>query len=127
MRNGNYFSLPNEIFSLRLGADEIAVYAYLLFCEARKSYQCYLSYQTIGHAVGMSTNTVRKYIRSLEDKGFIYTEPTTIWTSAGQARNGNLRYTIRPINEVVKIYHDRQLRMLDEAAALQKYEAAATR
>ena len=26
----NYFTLPNEIFSLGLGAGEIAVYAYLL-------------------------------------------------------------------------------------------------
>ena len=31
----NYFPLPNEIFVLGLNAGEIAVYAYLLFCENR--------------------------------------------------------------------------------------------
>ena len=29
----DYFPLPKEIFSLSLSAAEIAIYAYLLFCE----------------------------------------------------------------------------------------------
>ena len=29
----DYFPLPKEIFSLGLSAAEIAIYAYLLFCE----------------------------------------------------------------------------------------------
>ena len=41
-----------------------------------KTYQCYPSYKTIGHAIGMSENTVAKYVRQLEEKGLIYTEPT---------------------------------------------------
>ena len=65
----NYFPLPNEIFSLNLCPGEIAVYSYLLYCEDRKTYQCYPSYKTIGQAVGMSTNTVQKYILSLRTKG----------------------------------------------------------
>ena len=36
----DYFPLPNEIFYLDLSYGEIAVYAYLLHCENRKSFQC---------------------------------------------------------------------------------------
>lgn len=43
----NYFPLPNEIFCLGLCSGEIAVYAYLLYCEDRKTYQCYPSFRTI--------------------------------------------------------------------------------
>ena len=64
----NYFPLPNEIFVLGLNAGEIAVYAYLLFCEDRVTFQCWPSCRSIGRATGMSVNTVRKYIRSLEAK-----------------------------------------------------------
>lgn len=40
----NFFPLPNEIFNLGLSAGEIVVYAYLMFRENRKTYQCYPSY-----------------------------------------------------------------------------------
>ena len=59
----NYFPLPNEIFSLGLSFGEIAVYAYLMYCEDRKIFQCSPSYSTIGRAIGMSRNTVAKYVR----------------------------------------------------------------
>ena len=36
----NYFTLPNEIFSLGLSAGEIAVYAYLRCLENPSTYQC---------------------------------------------------------------------------------------
>ena len=36
----DYFPLPKEIFSLGLSAAEIAIYAYLLFCEDRQTFQC---------------------------------------------------------------------------------------
>ena len=113
----NYFPLPNVIFSLNLSPGEIAVYSYLLHCENRKTYQCYPSYKTIGQAVGMSTNTVQKYIFELADKGFITIEPTSVITKSGQKRNGSYRYTIRPIQEVVELYHQRQLRKLEIDAA----------
>ena len=61
--NKNYFTIPNEIFSLGLDASEIAVYAYLRCLENRSTYQCWPSYATIGNAVGISRNTVRKYKR----------------------------------------------------------------
>lgn len=35
----DYFPLPNEIFSLGLSTSEIAVYAYLMYCEDRKTFQ----------------------------------------------------------------------------------------
>ena len=55
----NFVPLPNAIFSLGLSAGELAVYAYLMYCEDRKSHQCWPSYKTIGRVVGMSENTVR--------------------------------------------------------------------
>ena len=35
-----YFSLPDEVFYLNLGSAAIAVYAFLLYRENRKTYQC---------------------------------------------------------------------------------------
>ena len=72
----DYFPLPNEIFSLGLSTGEIAVYAYLMYCEDRKTFQCHPSYKTIGNAVGMSKNTVKKYVDSLIEKQLITAEPT---------------------------------------------------
>ena len=46
--NKNYFTMPNEIFSLGLDASEIAVYAYLRCLESRSTYQCWPSYTTSG-------------------------------------------------------------------------------
>ena len=109
----NYFPLPNVIFSLGLSPGEIAVYSYLLYCEDRKTYQCHPSYKTIGRAVGMSTNTVQKYITALGERGFISVEPTSVITKSGQKRNGTLRYTIRPIQEAVEFYHQRQIGQLE--------------
>ena len=65
----------------------------------------------------MSTNTVQKYIFELADKGFITIEPTSIITKSGQKRNGSHRYTIRPIQEVVNLYYQRQLRKLEQDSA----------
>ena len=122
----NYFPLPNVIFSLGLSPGEIVVYSYLLCCEDRKTYQCHPSYKTIGQAVGMSTNTVQKYITALGEKGFISIEPTSIITKSGQKRNGTLRYTIRPIQEAVELYHQHQLRKLELDAAKSRLTAQAT-
>ena len=57
----------------------------------------------------MSENTVRKYIRQLEEQELLFTEPTEIMTRAGQKRNRNLHHTLRPTQEVVNAYYDRQL------------------
>lgn len=101
--------MPNEIFTLGLSAGEIAVYAYLIFCEDRETHLCYPSFRKIGERTGMSLNTVRKYITQLEDKRLIETLPTTVWTLDGTARNGTLLYTILPIHEAVNYRLERQL------------------
>lgn len=112
----NYFMVPNEIYSLDLNSDEISIYGYLLKCEDRKTYQCHPSYRTIGNAVDLCENTVKKYVGELVDKGLISTENTTITTKKGVKRNGSLRYTIRPIQEAVELYHQRQLKTIEEEA-----------
>ena len=102
----HFFPLPNEIFSLGLTTGEIAVYAYLMFCEDRETYQCYPSYRTIAQALKLSVNTVRKYVGQLEDKHLISTEPTKIRAKSGMQRNGSLLYTILPIEDAVQFYFD---------------------
>ena len=85
----DYFPLPKEIFSLGLSAAEIAIYAYLLFCEDRQTFKCWPSYRKISEAVGLSPNTICKHIRSLEERGLLVTEPTMVTTKDGCKRNGN--------------------------------------
>lgn len=101
----NFFPLPNEIFSLGLSSGALAVCSYVLCCEDRKTYQCYPSYRSIGEAVCMSVNTVRKYVTELEERGLIVTESTSITTRDGRKRNGTLRYTILPIQHAVDLYN----------------------
>ncbi len=113
----NYFMVPNEIFSIGLDYREISLYAYLLRCENRETYQCYPSYKTIGKAIRMSENTVAKYVRQLEEKGLIYTEPTLVRSKDGKPLNGNLLYTIRPIPGVLEAFYARQLRQVEEDTA----------
>lgn len=116
----NYFPLPNEIFILGLNSGEIAVYTYLLYLENRKTFQCWPSYKTIGKALGMCENTVSKYVRSLEEKDLIRTEPTMIRSKDGRPLNGNLLYTIRPIQAAVESFYERQFRQMEEDADRQR-------
>ena len=110
-----YYLVPNEVFELGLNSHEIAVYNYLLRCEDRRTYQCHPSYRTIGKAVRLSENTVRKYVAALEEKGLIRTEPSTITTKDGRVRNGSLIYTIRPIQEALEQNYQRQFRQAEES------------
>ena len=105
----NFFPMPKKIFNLGMSAGEIAVYAYLMFRENRKTYQCYPSYRTIGDAVGMSRNTVKKYIDALVEKQLIYAEPTKVTTKEG-VRNGNLLYTIRPLEAALEYHLEQQMK-----------------
>ena len=105
----NFFPMPKKIFNLGMSAGEIAVYAYLMFRENRKTYQCYPSYRTIGDAVGMSRNTVKKYIDALGEKQLIYAEPTKVTTKDG-VRNGNLLYTIRPLDAALEYHLEQQMK-----------------
>ncbi len=116
----DYFPLPNEVFYLGLSYGEISVYSYLLYRENRKSFKCYPSYKNIGKALKMSRNTVCKYVRQLEEKELIAAEPTSVHTSKGGKRNGNLLYTILPIEQAKKHFYDWQLENLERTLAEEK-------
>ena len=105
--------MPNELFCLGLNSGEIAVYAYLMSCEDRETYQCYPSYNTIGNALKMSNKTVMKYVKSLEDKCLISTEHTTVTLKSGEKRNGNLKYTIRSLKEAREQFYRKQMIKLE--------------
>ena len=114
--NKHYYLVPNEVFNLGLSSHEIAVYNYLLRCEDRRTYRCHPSYRTIGGAVGMSRNTVAKYVRQLEEKGLIRTERTTVTLKDGRRRNGSLLYTILPPEQAVEQFNRQQLAKAEAAA-----------
>lgn len=103
---------------LDLNATALAIYFYLRYIEDRKTYQCYPSYRTIGKALNIkSITTVAKYVRELEDKCLIYTEPTEIILKNGKKQNGNLKYTIRPIQDAVEYFHQQQMKKFQEDLA----------
>ena len=118
--NKHYYLVPNEVFNLGLTSHEIAVYNYLLRCEDRRTYQCHPSYATIGKAVGMSNNTVRKYVQELEERGLIRTERTSIITRDGRKQNGSLLYTILPIQFSIDQFYQRQMDAVDRAKERQR-------
>lgn len=117
----NYFPMPNEIFSLGLRAGEIALYAFLLKCEDRKTFKCWPSYKTICKALNISKNTVRNYVEKLCEKQLIEVEYTYVYTKDGKKLNGNLMYTIRPIQEAIN--YDLEKQFERNAIELKKAEA----
>lgn len=118
-----FFMLPNVIFDLKLHVHELAIYAFLIRIEDRNTYQCIASYPTIANMLGISVNTVAKYVRALEEHGLIRTERTEIVTKEGLKRNGCLKYTILPIQHAINLYHERQMAELQRAATIQKAQA----
>ena len=105
----------NAIFTLGSHySGEMTVYAYLIFCEDRKTHQCWPSIGRISQHTGMSANTVAKYIRQLEERQLINVEPTKVRTERGEVRNGTLQFTIRPIQEAVNYKLERDLASLPE-------------
>ena len=122
----NYYPMPKVLCQLELSPGEIAVYSFLMFCEDRKTYQCYPSYRTIGEAVGMSRNTVSRYVRLLEEKGLIRTERTTITLKDGRKRNGSLLYTILPPEQAVEQYNQHQLQLAETAAERRRVQQKLT-
>ena len=116
----HYFPMPNEIFHLDLSDGTILVYAFLMYCEDRKTYQCYPSYATIGKAIKRSENSVAKYVRELEERRLIHTEPTEVTLKDGRKHNGTLLYTIRPIAEAVEYAYEQQMLRLQAECRHQK-------
>ena len=115
-----FFMLPNAVFELGLHVYELAIYAYLLRIEDRRPWQCVVSYPTITDKLGISVNTVAKYVGLLEEHGLIATERTNVITRDGLKRNGCLRYTILPIQMAIDQFYERQLAELEQAAAQQR-------
>ncbi len=123
---GKFFSLPNEIFLLSLPPSAFLVYAYLLYCEDRRTHQCHPSCRTIAGATGLSLNTVVKSVSILAEKSLVAVERSCWFNEQGMKRNGNNVYTILPTRAAVEDVHQRQLRRLELDAqhrrALQRQE-----
>ena len=121
----NFFSLPNELFFLNIGHGAITVYAYLLYCEDRRTHQCHPSYRTISAAVHLTVSTVMKHITKLADRQFITIENTSYIDRHGMKWNGNNQYTILPIQAAMDhCYHQQMLRL--ETQALMHQQARNT-
>ena len=119
---GKYFILPNDVFSLGLSANAIAVYAYLMRLEDRKTNVCWAKQQTIGNAVGVkSPKTVAKALAALEDAELIYREPTTM-NHNGKKVNGVQMFTIRPIEDAISHYQWEQMENLSRTVEAQEAE-----
>ena len=114
-----FYQMSNAIFCYDLKPIPLAVYSYLVCCAGQKDL-CWPSIKTIGKAVGMSENTVRKYIRQLEERELIATEPTEVITKTNGKRNGNLLFTLRPIREVIDEHYASQLAELELATERQR-------
>ena len=108
-----FFTLPNEVFLLRLPPSAFMVYAYLLLIEDRRTHACHPSYNTIAAATGVSKNTVMKSIGTLLDMDLITVEPSSYFDKRGMKWKGNNLYTIQPVRPAVDAFHQRQLRQLE--------------
>ena len=120
-----FFMFPNAVFELGLNVYELAIYAYLLRIEDRRTWQCVVGYPTIADKLGISVNTVAKYVGLLEEHGLIATERTDVITRDGLKRNGCLHYTIQPIQNAIDQFHARQMSALEQAAAQQRAQRQA--
>lgn len=88
-KDDKFFTLPNEIFLLRLPPSAFMVYAYLLLIEDRRMHTCHPSYNTIASATGISKNTAMKSIGTLLEMGLIAVEPSSYFDTRGMKWTGN--------------------------------------
>ena len=112
-RYKNFFTLPDEIFLLKLLPSAFMVYAYLLLIEDRKTHTCHPSYNTIAAETGLSKNTALKSINILLETGLINVEPSSYFDKHGMKWKGNNLYMVLPIHSAVDTFHQRQLRKLE--------------
>ena len=112
-----FFTLPNEVFLLRLLPSAFLVYAYLLLIENRLTHTCHPSYNTIAAATSLSKNTVMKSVNTLLEVGLITVEPSSYFDKRGMKWKGNNLYTILPVRAAVDAFHQRQLQQLELDAA----------
>ena len=112
-RDEKFFTLPNEVFLLRLPPSAIVVYAYLLLIEHRRSHTCHPSYNTIATATEMSKNTAIKGVSTLLEMGLITVESSSYFDKYGMKWKGNNLYTILPVRLAVDVFYQEQLRQVE--------------
>ena len=108
-----FFTLPNEVFLLRLPPSAFMIYAYLLLIEDRRTHTCHPSYNTIAAATDLAKNTVMKGISTLSELNLITVEASSYFDKRGMKWKGNNLYTILPVRAAVDTFHQRQLRQLE--------------
>ena len=119
----NCFPVPNILLDMDLPASAVAVYLYLLRSADRKTDQCHPSEATIAKRLHLSRNTVAKYVRLLEERGLIITEHTKIITKNGIKKNGNLLYTMIPLQKVMEQHYEQQFNALERTTERRKVQA----
>ena len=124
-RAKNCCPVPNELLQLGLPAGAVAVYVYLLCHADRQTNQCHPSEATMAKVLHLSRNTVAKHVRLLEERGLIITERTQVQMKNGIRKNGNLRYTIVPMHEVLEQRYQRQMADLERQRVRQELAAQA--
>ena len=122
-RAKNCFPVPNELLQLNLPAGAVAVYIYLLCHADRRTNRCHPSEATMAKVLHLSRNTVAKHVRLLEEYGLIITERTQVQMKNGIRKNGNLRYTIVPMYDVLEQRYQRQMAELERQQVQQKLAA----
>ncbi len=108
-----FFTLPNELFLLKLSPSAFVVYAYLLLIEDRRTHTCHPSYNTIAATTGLAKNTAMKSVSTLLEMGLIAVESSSYFDKCGMKWKGNNLYTILPVRAAVDALHRRQLRQLE--------------
>ena len=112
-KDKKFFSLPNEVFLLRLSPSAFVVYAYLLLIEDRRTHTCHPSYNTIAKATGLAKNTAMKSVNTLLEVDLIAVESSSYFDKRGMKWKGNNLYTIQPVRPAMDAFHRRQLRQLE--------------
>ena len=108
-----FFTLPNELFLLKLSPSAFMIYAYLLLIEDRRTHTCHPSYNTIATATGLAKNTVMKSINTLLEVGLIAVESSSYFDKRGMKWKGNNLYTILPMRAAMDTFYQRQLHQLE--------------
>ena len=112
-KDKNFFTLPNEVFLLRLPPSAFLVYAYLLLIEDRRTHTCHPSYNTITAATGLAKNTAMKSVNTLLEMGLITVESSSYFDKHGMKWKGNNLYTLLPVRLAAGAFHQRQLQWLE--------------
>ena len=111
-KDEKFFTLPNEVFLLRLPPSAFMVYAYLLLIEDRRTHTCHPSYNTIATATGLAKNTAMKSISTLSELNLITVEASS-YDKRGMKWKGNNLYTILPMRAAMDTFYQRQLHQLE--------------